>query len=472
MKQKDKILEEYNFSNGIRGKYAKAYKEGILIQFPKLREDELIQYNSRNDKIKNFSDAFDISNWKVKAKEIAIISFSSKTLDYIALATKKQKVVTEKNKIEFSHIINLHSLKIESVKEWKNIEFKSFFIDERKINKEKLPYDILELLLVGIKRSSAYLKTDIDRLITLQKFSNYTLIGTTAEQLLQEREALASALDIFDSSAKLRKEVLSSWIPNSNKIIITSEKDKEATIHKSVSFLDGIERTVQEETTIQHDLFNFDNAIPKEHIGGYSKFSLGDRKLNIFYTNRTALEKAIGIDLIYHNEKYNSFILVQYKLLKKEGNAFLYRPDKQMKDELSRMNNFMSNYKNTKSIKNNEEYRLNDDGFIFKFVENRGIKIASSELIKGLYITREYMNFIESPDSIKGVRGGTIISIKNTPRYLTNSEFTMLMNGGFLGTREIQSDVLKDLIESYFRTGKAILLAIETDSKEEELDEY
>jgi Zn/Cd-binding protein ZinT len=31
MKQKDEILEEYKFRNGVRGKYAKAYKEGVNI---------------------------------------------------------------------------------------------------------------------------------------------------------------------------------------------------------------------------------------------------------------------------------------------------------------------------------------------------------------------------------------------------------------------------------------------------------
>ncbi|HHB95069.1 MAG TPA: hypothetical protein ENK88_07985 [Campylobacterales bacterium] len=31
MKQKDEMLEEYDFSNGVRGKYAKAYKEGVNI---------------------------------------------------------------------------------------------------------------------------------------------------------------------------------------------------------------------------------------------------------------------------------------------------------------------------------------------------------------------------------------------------------------------------------------------------------
>jgi len=31
MNPKDEMLEEYDFSNGVRGKYAKAYKEGVNI---------------------------------------------------------------------------------------------------------------------------------------------------------------------------------------------------------------------------------------------------------------------------------------------------------------------------------------------------------------------------------------------------------------------------------------------------------
>jgi hypothetical protein len=31
MKEKNEMLEEYDFSNGVRGKYAKRYKEGVNI---------------------------------------------------------------------------------------------------------------------------------------------------------------------------------------------------------------------------------------------------------------------------------------------------------------------------------------------------------------------------------------------------------------------------------------------------------
>ncbi len=40
MNQKDEMLEEYDFSNGVRGKYAQAYKEGVNIV--KLDSDVII----------------------------------------------------------------------------------------------------------------------------------------------------------------------------------------------------------------------------------------------------------------------------------------------------------------------------------------------------------------------------------------------------------------------------------------------
>jgi hypothetical protein len=52
MNQKDEMLEEYDFSNGVRGKYAQAYKEGVNIvkldrdvmkffRYNKLKREEL-----------------------------------------------------------------------------------------------------------------------------------------------------------------------------------------------------------------------------------------------------------------------------------------------------------------------------------------------------------------------------------------------------------------------------------------------
>jgi len=451
-------------------------KEGLLFKFHESRKDKFIEYVKINkiqtNKIKNFSDAFDILDWKVKDKEIAIISFSSKTLDYIALATKKQKVVTQKNKIEFSNILDLNQIHINEIEKNLHFSIKPLFVNQDKIEQEKLLSQTLSLLLERIKEHRKYLTRDIDRLITLQKYSNYTFIGQKAEQLSIEREAVGTVLDIFDPSTKKRQEVLSEWSTNEKNIHTTSLEKKEATIDSDENFLDGIknDRTIQEETILQHDLYNINDYIQKEKEGGLASFTMGDRRLDIIYTNRTNIEKSVGVDLIYYQERYKLFILVQYKLLKEEiENDFIYRPDKQMREELKRMNDFMSKYSSSNDIKKNEDYRLNDDGFIFKFVENKGIKMTSSELTKGLYITREYMNFIDSDKSRKGKNGGTIISRTMTPRYLTNSEFTMLMNGGFLGTRGIQSKVLKDLIKSFFRTGKAVLLAIETDSKQRKI---
>jgi hypothetical protein len=89
-----------------------------------------------------------------------------------------------------------------------------------------------------------------------------------------------------------------------------------------LSFLSGVSRRhLQEESPLQHDLNNWvgANAV---HVAGVSTFELGDRRLQVVYANRNELERTLGVDLIYVNSRFNSFVLVQYKLMHHEG----YRP--------------------------------------------------------------------------------------------------------------------------------------------------
>ena len=168
------------------------------------------------------------------------------------------------------------------------------------------------------------------------------------------------------------------------------------------------------------------------------------------------------MDLIYYNRGYQLFALVQYKLMREEKEEMVYRPDPALIDELSRMDAFSSRFSQPYELQSHEEYRLNSDGFLFKIVPNRGLSPASGELIKGMYLTREYMRFLLGDKGPKGDKGGAVITFDNSPRYLTNSEFTKSVNRGWIGTRGAQSDVLKDLVKQYYETGRAVVLAHES----------
>jgi hypothetical protein len=143
---------------------------------------------------------------------------------------------------------------------------------------------------------------------------------------------------------------------------------------------------------------------------------------------------------------------------------FFYRPDKQLDKEIARMNDFHHKINLSKEFSSHHEYRLSQDGFLFKLVPCKGLQAASEKLISGMYITREYMRFLLGPNGPKGKRGGRFISFENSPRYLTNTEFSDLVNRGWIGTNCSQSSTIASLIHDFLQTGTAVIVAVEEDT--------
>ncbi|EPZ2457484.1 MULTISPECIES: hypothetical protein [Citrobacter] len=229
------------------------------------------------------------------------------------------------------------------------------------------------------------------------------------------------------------------------------------------AFLTGIpQRYLQEESAIQHDLFNWPGMTPM-HQAGVSIFEQGGRRLQVNYANRNDLEHTLGVDLIYYNEPYELFVLVQYKLMREEGDRVLYRPDAQLAQELVRMDDFYNLTRSAAAIRSHNEYRLSDDGFMVKLVPNKGLRPASGELIKGMYVPREYMHFLLGPNGPKGPQGGSQITFEGAPRYLTNSQFAASVNAGWIGSRGVQSQTVRNMIQSFYETGKALVVAYESE---------
>ncbi len=121
----------------------------------------------------------------------------------------------------------------------------------------------------------------------------------------------------------------------------------------------------------------------------------------------------------------------------------------------------MENYPPDSSFSDHTGYRLNSDGFFIKLVPNHGLRPASGDLIAGMYLTREYVQFITGPHATTGPRKGRVITFDSAPRYLPNTDFAKLVEYGFIGTRGSQSKVLEDLITSFMIDGKTMIIAHE-----------
>jgi hypothetical protein len=439
---------------------------GLLVYFDEVRRSNLIRDKLQHGQYEPFSDTFSIDDWKLSRLSPALLSFSDSTIDYIALAAKGKRVATAKVRVEFREIVNLGSVSIDRIESRLNAHIRTQFVKTSRGTGRMLSNATWGALIEEVRKERPQLSGDLDRLMSLARYSEYRLRGTTANILLQERDALGTALDIFTGSNKLRTTVLGGWAPNEDLILRENALDFTATLSEKgktpISFFQGIpKRFLQEESALQHDLFNWDGT-SLHHELGTSVFTQGNRRLEVVYANRNALEHTLGVDLIYHNPEFALFALVQYKLMQKDGDQMVYRPDSQLADELARMDEIYTKYRRTTAIRSDGEYRLNDDGFMFKLVPNQGLSVASGELIKGMYLTREYMHFLLGPDGPRGPKGGPLISFSRAPRYLTTSQFCEGVNLGLIGTTGIQSNVIAEIIRQYYETGRAVIVARES----------
>ncbi len=441
---------------------------GLIIHFDEEQRGDFLKEEKENQ---SFSDALSVHDWEIGKLQIVLLSFTGGTIDYICLATKGNRVATAKSRVEFSDLVNLSSIPVHEIEKLLAPNTKLHFMRSSSGRGGRVPEKTWSEVLAALKELRPNQAEEIDRLISLTTIAKYRLTGVAAEVLLQEREALGAALDIFSGSNQLRKDVLRAWAPGLDEVQEYNDEDQVAKLspHQGSSsfFLSGISgRYIQEESALQHDLFNWENEKASLHSMGVSTFNQGSRVLEVVYANKNDLEKTLGVDLIYYNQEFHSFVLVQYKLMKdrNELEGYYYRPDKQLEKEVERMNQFHENHGGVESIKGHKEYRINSDGFFFKLVPNKGIQAASEKLISGMYLTRDYMNFLLGDDGPKGVKGGALISFSNSPRYLTNTEFVNLVNRGWVGSNCDQSDLLADLIKSFLDTGRAVLVATEIDT--------
>lgn len=269
------------------------------------------------------------------------------------------------------------------------------------------------------------------------------------KSLARQKEALTTALMLggFDRS-ELRE-----WTPSGN--------------NNEMSFLEGLPSCrLREDQMIVNDLQTF----PKMDLLKTTPFSSavfqGDNKrLTVILANKLELERQTGTDLIYYNETYKSFVMIQYKALEKEAHDAVFRfPSSQLTEEIERMDKLLKLLSEIKSEDNPNNFRISENPFFLKFCSREVLNPDDSGLIPGMYLPLELWKSLEGCEkSLNGPKGGRFLSYKNVGRYFDNTEFSHLVSKSWVGTRIEQSEVLEDLIKEIITTGKSAMLAIKFD---------
>ena len=271
-----------------------------------------------------------------------------------------------------------------------------------------------------------------------------------SENLAYQKEALSLALEI-------------AGVPRDNLLEWQLPEDEQQ------SFLDGLPGArVREDMMLLTDFSIFPGFQPKDPVtycGSKVFFSKQNPsvRLTVIMANRLPLEQQTGADLIYFNEAYRCFVMVQYKAMEKRGEEaeFRWQAKDQFSDEIDRMETILEELKKVPSNSHPDGYRFTDNPFFLKFCPRVVFNPDDKGLFKGIYLPLDLWKLADTAGRFIGKRGGKVLTYNNVGRRINNSEFVMLVAGSWVGTSIEQSEVLGNLIHKVLETGKTATIAIQ-----------
>jgi hypothetical protein len=367
--------------------------------------------------------------------------------DYIGISQAGRLVAVDQTAIAVSNLVELKSLTFDRIRKR---------LPSRLARKFDPPRN-------GVYRVSATLWNELLKIVsgtstTRRKIRNLRDAVAEAQRPRRriegglevfERDAVAAALQIWGGSS-FRKRVL--------REAATSEADRTA------PFLTRLENvSVREDVQITHDQISFPGMEVAQASAVGSVVLRGNGEyLTILNCNRQPLEQTLGVDLIYYNHRFESFVLVQYKRMTEGKHGAEYRPqnDASYRKELDRMvkADRMLRAARNANDKATATYRLSERPFFFKLCESKAKAALDAGMISGMYIPLELWRRLLKSGQVRGSRGGIKITFENARRF-NNEEFTKLLRNGWIGSAAGESKMLSRIIEAVLGAGHLLVLA-------------
>jgi hypothetical protein len=269
------------------------------------------------------------------------------------------------------------------------------------------------------------------------------------ENLAFQKETLEIALDISGIS----NDELLAWQP-----VDGSQQ----------TFLDGLPGAqVREDAMLLADFSTvpgFEAIGEVTHYGSkvFEKTENPAVRLTVIMADLLPLEQQTGADLIYFNEAYRSFVMVQYKAMKKRKDQveFRWQAGDQFVEEIARMDALLMELNKIQSGSDPDGYRFSENPFFLKFCSHVVFNPDDKGLFKGIYLPLDLWKRVDAAGRLKGSKGGNVLTYENVGRRVNNSEFVSLVSGSWVGTSIEQSAILGPLIREILASGKTVTFAI------------
>jgi hypothetical protein len=276
----------------------------------------------------------------------------------------------------------------------------------------------------------------------------------TRRALGEQKEVVLSALAFAD----LDRRQIHDWEP--------------PTQGEPSSFLDGLPAAVmREDAMIVNDLMNvpgFDVILTLPYSAAV--FQGIGKRLTVLLANRLPLEQLTGTDLIYYNETYRSYVMVQYKAMDSVDNVATFRlPSPGLVEEIDRMRALEATLNQIQIQHSKENYRLCAGPFYIKLCSRVQFNPDDIKLFPGMYFSLAHWSHISNDTQLIGPRGGRVVTYENVGRHIENDLFIKLVANAWIGTHAEQSAVLEQAIRGTIESGRALALAIESRTAEEQV---
>jgi hypothetical protein len=272
--------------------------------------------------------------------------------------------------------------------------------------------------------------------------------GQRELRLNEQRDGLGVALDIgnLDRAG----------------IFKTMNADAAGNALSVLDLLDGI-RT-QERSLLEHDRRIFEMLIGSQPARSAAFDDGSGNSVRVTVTDRDDLESVLGIDLVIYQQRYESFLLLQYKRMSRTADSWAYAipPTANLHEQLHQIGRF----KRAAAQEENSlaptlwSYRLNQEPFFFKFCEEQRPTANDASLIRGITMPAEHLLEFLALDKQRGDRGGRYVGYQNCPRYLTNTEFIQLARSGWIGAGRQAARMMGELLAANRRGGRQAMLAV------------
>ncbi len=365
----------------------------------------------------------------------------------IGLAKRGMRAGTNLRRLNISSIYRLENpIKPTTIIKEVNPRFKKYLAEKAKnggLLTIKSFEEFLDIFIKIVEKEASLLlnKYSKERREKIKHLAHSKL----GSSLAQQQEAILTAMNI----AGIDREQTLGWDVSADGVVD--------------SYLDGLESVhLREDSQIINDLTTlpgFDAV--KNHKHSSTVFKNDKSKLTILLANRLPLEELLGTDLIYYNEDFKCFVMVQYKVMEKEGGDFLFRlPNSQFSDELKRMDDISLLLNGISNEDEILDFRISKDPFFIKMCPRIEFNPDDVGLSTGMYLPLEYLKLLQKDHSTMGPKGGRFISYDNVSRYFNNTSFKTIVEQGWIGTHIKQSEVLEQMITSTIQYGRTAVIAI------------